>query len=282
MSGLAARTENLRIGSLVLCNSFRNPALLAKSLTTIDHVSNGRLEIGLGAGWMEEEYRGYGYDFPVDGHPLAPARRGLADDEAAVHRKARELQGPLLSLDERLQYPKPVQSPHPPITIGGSGEKVMLKIVAKHADRWNCPAGYKNFKHKLSVLKEHCKPWDVTSNRSTSPSSFWYVSAPTRPRSRTNGKSPRACSPSRSPGSRARPPRSSISYAIASKGHHLFHRDLWRFRSAADYRIVRARGDAGVRLTVVEDSLCLVDYSTARNSRPPPRRAVSRMRAFPR
>ena len=64
MAGLAARTEKLRIGTLVLCNSFRNPALLAKSLTTIDHISNGRLEIGMGAGWMDEEYRAYGYEFP--------------------------------------------------------------------------------------------------------------------------------------------------------------------------------------------------------------------------
>ena len=68
---IAARTEKIRIGTLVLCNSFRNPALLAKSLTTIDNVSNGRLEIGLGAGWMDEEYRGYGYEFPVG--PGAPS-----------------------------------------------------------------------------------------------------------------------------------------------------------------------------------------------------------------
>jgi len=63
MSALSAETDKLRIGSLVLCNSYRNPALLAKSLCTIDHVSNGRLEVGLGAGWMDEEYRAYGYEF---------------------------------------------------------------------------------------------------------------------------------------------------------------------------------------------------------------------------
>ena len=70
-------TEKLRIGALVLCNSFRNPALLTKSLTTIDHISNGRLEIGLGAGWMEEEYRGYGYEFPSTGTRLRQLEEGL-------------------------------------------------------------------------------------------------------------------------------------------------------------------------------------------------------------
>src|SRR5260370_16734076 len=70
MSGLAARTEKIRIGSLVLCNSFRNPALLAKTLTAIDHISNGPLEVGVGAGWMDEEFKGYGDEFPKTGTPL--------------------------------------------------------------------------------------------------------------------------------------------------------------------------------------------------------------------
>jgi len=156
MSGIAARTEKLRIGTLVLCNSFRNPALLAKSLTTIDHVSNGRLEIGLGAGWMDEEYRGYGYDFPTMGTRLRQLEEGLHVMKLLFSEKQATFKGRYYSLDNAYNNPKPVQSPHPPITIGGSGEKVMLKIVAKHADRWNCPAGYKNFESKLGVLKDHC------------------------------------------------------------------------------------------------------------------------------
>jgi F420-dependent oxidoreductase-like protein len=157
MSAIAARTEKLRIGSLVLCNSFRNPALLAKSLTTIDNVSNGRLEIGLGAGWMDEEYRGYGYEFPPIGTRLRQLEEALQVMKLLFTEKRATFKGRYYALDGAYNSPKPVQTPHPPITIGGSGEKVMLKIVARHADRWNCPAGYKSFEGKLNVLKDHCK-----------------------------------------------------------------------------------------------------------------------------
>ncbi len=157
MSALAARTEKLRVGTLVLCNSFRNPALLAKSLTTIDNVSNGRLEIGMGAGWMDEEYRGYGYEFPTMGTRLRQLDEGLQVIKLLFTEKSATFKGRYYALDGAHNNPKPVQTPHPPITIGGSGEKVMLKIVAKYADRWNCPAGYKSFEGKLNVLKEHCQ-----------------------------------------------------------------------------------------------------------------------------
>ncbi|HVC44962.1 MAG TPA: TIGR03560 family F420-dependent LLM class oxidoreductase [Candidatus Binataceae bacterium] len=156
MSGVAARTEKLRIGTLVLCNSFRNPALLAKALTTIDHVSGGRLEIGLGAGWMDEEYRGYGYEFPTMGARLRQLEEGLKILKLLFGEKRASFAGRYFKLDDAINNPKPIQRPHPPITIGGSGEKVMLRIVAQYADRWNCPAGYKSFSDKLDVLKAHC------------------------------------------------------------------------------------------------------------------------------
>jgi len=213
MSGIAARTEKLRIGTLVLCNSFRNPALLAKSLTTIDHVSNGRLEIGLGAGWMDEEYRGYGYEFPTMGTRLRQLEEGLQVMKLLFSEKKASFKGRYYSLDDAYNNPKPMQSPHPPITIGGSGEKVMLKIVAKHADRWNCPAGYRSFEGKLNVLKEHC----TAVGRA-----YWnqrHAAADRRTIARSR-----------------------------KQGHHVLHRDVWRFRAAADHRSVRARGDAGVRL----------------------------------
>jgi F420-dependent oxidoreductase-like protein len=157
MSAIAARTEKLRIGSLVLCNSFRNPALLAKSLTTIDNLSNGRLEIGLGAGWMDEEFRGYGYEFPTIGTRLRQLEEALVVMKLLFTEKRATFKGRYYALEDAYNSPKPVQMPHPPITIGGSGEKVMLKIVAKHADRWNCPAGYRSFEGKFNVLKDHCK-----------------------------------------------------------------------------------------------------------------------------
>lgn len=157
MSALAARTAKLRLGTLVLCNSYRNPALLAKSLSTIDRISNGRLEIGLGAGWMEEEYRAYGYEFPPVGVRLRQLEEALQVLKAMFTEKRASFSGRYYSVSEALNNPKPVQTPHPPITVGGSGEKVMLRLVARYADRWNCPAGYRDFGAKLDVLKNHCQ-----------------------------------------------------------------------------------------------------------------------------
>ncbi len=157
MSAIAARTERVRIGTLVLCNSFRNPALLAKSLTTIDHISNGRLEVGLGAGWMEQEYRANGYEFPSVGTRLRQLEEGLQILKAMFTENRATFKGRYYSVIDAPNNPKPVQKPYPPIMIGGAGEKVMLRLVAKYADRWNCPAGYRDFKKILGVLHEHCR-----------------------------------------------------------------------------------------------------------------------------
>jgi F420-dependent oxidoreductase-like protein len=156
MSALAAATSRLRIGSLVLCNSFRNPAMLAKVSATIDNISNGRLEIGLGAGWMDEEYRAYGYEFPSIGARLRQLEEGVQILKAMFTEDRASFEGRYYKVVEAYNSPKTLQKPHPPITIGGSGEKTMLRIVAKYADRWNCPAGYRSFEHKLDVLKQHC------------------------------------------------------------------------------------------------------------------------------
>jgi len=157
MAGLSAKTDKLRIGTMVICNSYRNPALLAKSLATIDHISNGRLEIGYGAGWMDEEYKAYGYEFPSMGTRLKMFEEGLHIMKAMFTEKRATFEGRHYKIQEAICSPKPVQQPHPPITIGGSGEKIMLKLVARFADRWNCPAGYESFEHKFNVLKQHCK-----------------------------------------------------------------------------------------------------------------------------
>jgi F420-dependent oxidoreductase-like protein len=156
ISALCAVTQKLRIGALVLCNSFRNPALLAKVLSTIDNISNGRLEAGVGAGWMEEEYRGYGFEFPPIGTRLRQLDEALHIVKLLFTEKKATFHGRYYRIDEALNNPKPIQQPHPPLTIGGSGEKVMLRIVAKYADRWNCPAGYRNFEQKLNALRMHC------------------------------------------------------------------------------------------------------------------------------
>lgn len=158
MSAIAARTERIRIGTLVICNSFRNPALLAKSLTTIDRISNGRLEIGMGAGWLETEYRAYGYEFPSMGVRLKQLEEGLQILKLMFTEKRANFRGRYYTVTDAVNSPKPVQKPHPPILLGGSGEKVMLRLVAQYADRWNCPRGhYPNLDAKLAALKEHCR-----------------------------------------------------------------------------------------------------------------------------
>jgi F420-dependent oxidoreductase-like protein len=156
LCGLAARTARLRLGSLVLCNSFRNPALLAKMLSTIDHISGGRLEVGIGAGWLAEEHLGYGYEFPKIGTRLKQLEESLQILKAMFTEPRVSFNGRFYTLSDAVNNPKPIQKPHPPITVGGSGEKVMLRLVARYADRWNCPAGYRSFDQKLEALRTHC------------------------------------------------------------------------------------------------------------------------------
>ena len=132
MTALAVSTERLRIGTLVLCNSYRNPALLAKMASTFDLVSNGRLEIGLGAGWMDEEYRGYGYPFPSIKVRIEQLDEGLVVMKKLFTESRATFEGKYYSLDDAANNPKPMQKPHPPILIGGAGEKLLLRVVAEH------------------------------------------------------------------------------------------------------------------------------------------------------
>jgi len=106
---------------------------------------------------MDEEYKAYGYQFPSMGTRLKMFEEGLHIMKAMFEEKRVTFKGKHYSVEEAICNPKPVQKPHPPITIGGSGEKIMLKLVARFADRWNCPAGYESFEHKFNVLKQHCK-----------------------------------------------------------------------------------------------------------------------------
>lgn len=157
LSALAARTSRLRLGSLVLCNSYRNPALVAKMASSLDQISGGRLELGIGAGWMDEEYRGYGYNFPSVRVRLEQLDEGLDVIRRLFTEPRATFQGKYYALDDAANNPRPVQKPYPPITIGGGGERVLLRLVAKHADRWNCPmnAGAE-IVHKLAILRSHC------------------------------------------------------------------------------------------------------------------------------
>ena len=123
----------------------------------MDHVSNGRLEIGIGAGWYEQEHRSYGFDFPPIGARLKGLEEALQIMNLMFTEPVATFKGRYHSIDGAYNNPKPLQQPRPPITIAGGGEKVLLRLVARYADRWNIfPAGAADFEHKLKVLKDHC------------------------------------------------------------------------------------------------------------------------------
>jgi alkanesulfonate monooxygenase SsuD/methylene tetrahydromethanopterin reductase-like flavin-dependent oxidoreductase (luciferase family) len=158
LSGLAAATTRLRLGGLVFCNSYRNPAFFAKMLATLDNISNGRVEVGLGAGWMDEEYKAYGYEFPSGGVRASQLREGVEIIKKMFTEDKPSYEGKYYRITEAYNNPKPVQKPHPPITIGAIAEQKMLKLVAQHADGWNCPAAASHrLEKKWGVIVEYCK-----------------------------------------------------------------------------------------------------------------------------
>lgn len=156
LSSLAAVTRRIRLGPLVLCNSFRNPALVAKMGATLDIISNGRLEFGIGAGWKEDEYLAYDYSFPKASVRI----RQLAEAVQIIKKMWTEenpsFQGKFYQINKAVCEPKPVQKPHPPITIGGAGERYLLRVVAKHADRWNSLISVEDYKKRLKTLEKYC------------------------------------------------------------------------------------------------------------------------------
>jgi F420-dependent oxidoreductase-like protein len=156
LAALAEATIQLRLGLMVTCNSYRNPALLAKMVATVDQISGGRIELGLGAGWMDEEYRAYGYDFPSMGTRLAQLEEGLEITTRMLSERRTTFEGRYYRVVDAPNAPKPVQN-KVPITIGGAGEKKLLRLVAKYASRWNCPmSSAHEIERLLGVLASHC------------------------------------------------------------------------------------------------------------------------------
>ncbi len=139
LSAIAAMTERIEMGPLVSAIGYRNPNLIADMSRTIDHISGGRFILGMGAGWSEKDYDEYGYDFGTVGSRL------------------RDLRDSMPIIEARLEKLNPPPTRHIPIMIGGGGEKVTLRIVAKHADIWHANAGGDDLIRKANVLKEWCE-----------------------------------------------------------------------------------------------------------------------------
>lgn len=155
-AALARDTKRVRIGQIVTCNSYRNPALLAKMASTVDVLSHGRLDFGIGAGWYEHEYRAYGYEYPDAPERLRYLRDALQVILAMWTQEEATFEGKYYQVRGAINQPKGVQKPHIPLLIGGSGEKVTLKLVAQYGDACNVGGDIPNIKHKLAVLKNHC------------------------------------------------------------------------------------------------------------------------------
>ena len=157
LSALASVTEKIRLGPLVLCNSYRNPALVAKMGATLDVISEGRLEFGIGAGWHKDEYLSYGYPFPKASTRIEQLREAVQIIKKMWTEGEPSFHGKYYQINEVICQPKPIQKPHPPIWIGGGGEKLTLRVVAELANGYNFHGSPELYKRKLKVLREHCK-----------------------------------------------------------------------------------------------------------------------------
>jgi F420-dependent oxidoreductase-like protein len=155
LSALAQATRRARIGALVNGNTYRNPCILAKMAATLDHISGGRLNLGIGAGWFELEHRSFGIDFKTVPRRLEALDEACRIVKGMFTQEKTSLAGKHYTVRDAMCVPKPVQTPHPPIMIGGTGERVLLRIVAEHADMWNASASAERMHHLIGVIERH-------------------------------------------------------------------------------------------------------------------------------
>jgi F420-dependent oxidoreductase-like protein len=156
IAAISQLTSRIRLGQMVGCNSYRNPALLAKITSTVDVISGGRLDWGIGAGWYENEYRSYGYDYPTPKDRIGMLREAVEIVRSMWTQPETTYKGDYYEVSRANCDPKPLQSPHPPIWIGGGGEQLTLRVVARHADCSNFGGQPDQWAHKRDVLREHC------------------------------------------------------------------------------------------------------------------------------
>jgi len=157
MSALSQTTEKVRLGQMCTCNSYRNPSYLTKVASNIDVMSNGRLEYAIGAGWYDQEYKAYGYEYPSDGERLKMLEESLIIYKLMTTEEEPKFEGKYYSIDGAINQPKPIQKPYPPLWVCGGGEKVTLKLLAKYGDYGNWDVDVEGFIHKSNILKQHCE-----------------------------------------------------------------------------------------------------------------------------
>jgi F420-dependent oxidoreductase-like protein len=156
LSALAALVPRMRVGTIVLGNTYRHPAVVAKMAAQVDIISGGRLLLGLGAGWQQNEHEGYGIPFYTMKERLERLDEACQVMCSLWTQRRSNFKGQYYQLSDAPLDPKPVQSPHPELMIGGGGERVTLRIVARHADHWNVWGGPQVVSRKGKILDEHC------------------------------------------------------------------------------------------------------------------------------
>ncbi len=154
LAALASQTERIRVGVLVSCNTFRHPGLLAKQATTVDHVTGGRLELGVGAGYLPE-HEMFGLEFPERAELVARFQEAVEVIDLLLRNDVSNYEGRYYRLRGARFRPGPVQKPRPPLTIGAHGPR-MLKIAARYADRWNSHGSVEEMRERNAILDEHC------------------------------------------------------------------------------------------------------------------------------
>ncbi len=170
LGALAARTRKVSLGTMVTGVTYRNPALLAKQVTTLDIVSGGRAILGIGAAWNEEEHAGYGFAYPPIGERMDRLEEALQICRAMFTERAPTFTGAHYRIEDVLNNPRPLRAGGLPILVGGSGERRTLALVAKYADACNLFGDLPTMRHKLEVLERHCEavgrdPATITKTR---------------------------------------------------------------------------------------------------------------------
>jgi F420-dependent oxidoreductase-like protein len=180
MAALAATTDTVRLGQMCTCNTYRPPSYLAKVAASIDVISGGRLEMGIGAGWYEHEHDGYGYAFLPPGPRLKMLREGVEIMKAMWTEDEVTYEGEHYTLKGAICQPKPAQKPHIPFWIAGGGEKVTLNIAARYGQYTNFGGDDLDaFVHKSEVLKGHCEDVDTDFDSIVKSANFNVLCAPT-------------------------------------------------------------------------------------------------------
>ena len=157
IAAISQRTSRIRLGQMVGCNSYRNPGLLAKITSTVDVISGGRLDWGIGAGWYESEYKGYGYEFAKPSDRIGMLRETVEIVKSMWTNAETNYDGKYYKMSRANCDPKPLQQPTPPVWIGGGGEQLTLRVVAEHADVSNFGSSLEEFTKKRAILQDHCR-----------------------------------------------------------------------------------------------------------------------------